>query len=50
MLVSLMWRVRINSSFKKRRKRNESRDLFQDYDLCISDHNRHPVAIVVAEG
>ena len=29
---------------------NESRDLFQDYDLFVSDHNRYPVTAVVEPG
>ena len=48
MLVSLMWRVRINSNFKK--GGNESRDLFQDHDLCISDYDRYLVSVAVEPG
>ena len=48
MLVSLMW-AQI-SSFYKKRKRNESGDLFQNNDLCFSDHYSYSfTASVVTE-
>ena len=46
MLVSLMWAKTISVFIR----RNESRDLFQDHDLCFSDHDCYPVIAVVATG